>query len=811
MGGVCSSKQDHTTPETSNMLYSNDPLLHSHEKSINLHDQKLNSLFAKYLTCVKIAQDPQNDIQIDNKLRQRLQDIDIQKQNVEGQKQTVHDKLSYLKTTSHKAEEFGALQKDLRDQVIAYEEQIQQFDSKLRHLKQNWDQSLVMEQVRVHIMAKMKTNLEKTSKKLGQVKELVDREQNDIDHFQALLSVLQQYEEFQSQYQTIFQIINQLLEQDRSELDVIKADIQKSNQTQQQYLHALNDSLTQSSEFENLSQLASSINTLKQSLTKNTVQLEASYNNRKFVLELLGDFGVSNTIKVFEEENKKHFDELLNRLEGNPQAYKKALQLQMITETDEQGVEALKQVEAEVDEIIQETSEVKQDIEKLRSQLSELLEQQTQYMEGESINLGKLHDLLQSYKSLKEKQHELFDDLYAIEKDLEIKKIEAASGNTLTKLNDFRIQIERQLAQLDKNQEISDLQDAIINDLLVLFANSADCVLNKISVGVLNLLKAQVDIEHENQIRDQIGQAEQKVNDLLLFWDDQIKSGNALSNPEDAQFLLTELQAVQVQLQQTELQVEHCVLKVYHNRTRLNGFVLTLGQFFTKTLDVHVQLFRIILKYSKNYQNQYQIDEKVKDQIKLRQVLLSALQQDEDPNSNAKNTLALISQIIKSQKEIFGKFPKQISQIYDINENGRHSLIWGQDSDKLVVIDGVKEERDKVEIKEVTFVVSDSTNPAQQALQAIQLDNPKSKYLSIQFKDLQTIIIGGQFEYGVKVIEDQLCIKYGGGFMLFNEFVNSQYLDLISKQNWMSKEIKQIMLDLIAFAQAFSLALQDDQ
>ena len=54
------------------------------------------------------------------------------------------------------------------------------------------------------------------------------------------------------------------------------------------------------------------------------------------------------------------------------------------------------------------------------------------------MNLGKLHDFLQDYKTQKDKQQELFDDLYAIEKDLEIKKIEAASGNTLPKLTEFR-------------------------------------------------------------------------------------------------------------------------------------------------------------------------------------------------------------------------------------------------------------------------------------------------------------------------------------------------------------------------------------
>ena len=59
------------------------------------------------------------------------------------------------------------------------------------------------------------------------------------------------------------------------------------------------------------------------------------------------------------------------------------------------------------------------------------------------MNLGKLHDLLSDYKTQKDKQQELFDDLYAIEKDLEIKKIEAASGNTLTKLNEFRQQVEK--------------------------------------------------------------------------------------------------------------------------------------------------------------------------------------------------------------------------------------------------------------------------------------------------------------------------------------------------------------------------------
>jgi len=53
---------------------------------------------------------------------------------------------------------------------------------------------------------------------------------------------------------------------------------------------------------------------------------------------------------------------------------------------------------------------------------------------------------------------------------------------------------------------------------------------------------------------------------------------------------------------------------------------------------------------------------------------------------------------------------KNVFQIYDISENGRHSLVWGSQPHQPVLIDGIKEENAVLEVKEAVFEVKDKSD-----------------------------------------------------------------------------------------------------
>lgn len=53
--------------------------------------------------------------------------------------------------------------------------------------------------------------------------------------------------------------------------------------------------------------------------------------------------------------------------------------------------------------------------------------------------------------------------------------------------------------------------------------------------------------------------------------------------------------------------------------------------------------------------------------------------------------------------------------------------------------------------------------------------------LPLAVEDGGILVIDNQIKTQAKIIEGTLCIQYGGGYLPFEDFVNTQYLEILTK------------------------------
>lgn len=68
----------------------------------------------------------------------------------------------------------------------------------------------------------------------------------------------------------------------------------------------------------------------------------------------------------------------------------------------------------------------------------------------------------------------------------------------------------------------------------------------------------------------------------------------------------------------------------------------------------------------------------------------------------------------------------------------------------------------------------------------------------------KVLVINNNIRASLKIIHDTLCISYGGGFLPFEDFINTEFLDIIAKDLKVKKEAKAELVRLRGFVEAFS-------
>jgi hypothetical protein len=118
------------------------------------------------------------------------------------------------------------------------------------------------------------------------------------------------------------------------------------------------------------------------------------------------------------------------------------------------------------------------------------------------------------------------------------------------------------------------------------------------------------------------------------------------------------------------------------------------------------------------------------------------------------------------------KMPKLKENFYHLNEKAAYSLAWAPGNIPLAIIESLPEDKNVLKVKEHVFKPSNSNDEIQKKLVLLQEENNRVHSLPLIIEG-NKVIIGTSLTSTMKVIDDQLCILYGGGFMLFNDFVNT--------------------------------------
>lgn len=110
-----------------------------------------------------------------------------------------------------------------------------------------------------------------------------------------------------------------------------------------------------------------------------------------------------------------------------------------------------------MEQIINDLKDNFEDSKKVEENIQSMLEKVPSTTEKGKINIGQLADLLDLYKETKGQLEKLIQELYQLEVDVEVKKIEVSSDNTRTKvdqnlekIDELRSQFENTCGKVDE-------------------------------------------------------------------------------------------------------------------------------------------------------------------------------------------------------------------------------------------------------------------------------------------------------------------------------------------------------------------------
>eukprot|EP00347_Sterkiella_histriomuscorum_P003226 403365109 len=817
MGTVCSTKSDSSTPHHApSLLYMNDPLLNFHEKQIKLHDQRYSILTQKYNLYVQMTSDQDNTILIDTQLRQKLLNLNVLNQHLQTQKKLVHDQLQILRHTPLKPEDFGSSQKYERDQIETYENLIVDFDKEVHELKLMWDVAVQHDYKRSIVSAKFAQRLNKIDELLPQLYQEIENQQDELDYYQAMQQIYLKNPEISTVYGNYLGLISQLHNRYTEDLKKIQETHEQVKTERTEFDKQIADPINQTADVEILIEIA---NNMRESILKlkSALSKSKSIGYLLHIFILLGeDFGVQNQAQVVQHLNAIILTPLLGRAQDSVISYRKALQLQKLQLADEEDIQQNQEADQEMDEIQVTIQEINQDKVQIDLDIDQFMQTIPNLENGEKINLGRLADILEAMKSLEDRVNDMIDEVYQLERDIERTKIEMDSSNAGPKIDAYFDKVDSILQQFEDTQNKLDAKYDILDTIKKQFDQKDTKLMQKIFIEGFQSCEQLFNQNEEDKLHQQIQNCEQRIVNLQNFWKDQLGSGKSISNAEDAQHLITEVEGVQKDIQDVDLSICKFNLKSTQIFPRVQSYIKNVLTQIQQILDMYVQLSRILLKYYNNLSN-HEIDEKLnpfqkqfKDQIKNFQNLLAQEPLQEDLIGEASK------EISKNFDKLLKKLAKMFAVIQLLDKRGRFELQWAKGNVPEAIIQGIEDENLKfLKINDTKFKITNQEDDLQKALASAQEDNGRAMALPIKLQSniptssgdelqVQTIKIGQKFTTQVKIIEEQLLIKVGGAYQQFNDFVNEIMQDEVSKNYWMNSELKEHVQNMRPFAECFS-------